>query len=317
MKNQNTKENLIHWLGRRSSLPFVPHLDLGIFQKMKFTPFVYQHKEIEEITASWDYSYLDSKIGIYEVDVCVSADHTFPSGKGPHDPDRYRFVSIPLSECLNRMRGNSKDFYFNAEEKYYLYQAPGILLEKLTSKIDMAEYIPSSVIDRNFWLSSMGNITPIHYDLKDNYLVQLLGTKRVLMWNPSCYHELEFNAIGQTNDRTSRLNPVDKQSVLSSKIPSVEVYEHRLSPGQVLYIPLGWPHFVYTESLAVSVNYWWDPTFVLELSKAVQSVTTRGADMKSILDEIVFNSRPDLQVMINGMQKDGGFNVLLEKFLVS
>jgi hypothetical protein len=302
-------ENLVDWV-KAKPLPKVSALTPTVFEENGFRPFVFEDQNIKSITDSWDLDYYNSKIGHVNAQVYVSADGTFPGGKGPYDPEKYRIVQMELSECLSRMNGLRSDFFLTPSEKYYLYQAPGDLLDKLSASIDLSRHTPSPVGERNFWLSSPGNITPIHYDLNDNFLVQLSGVKQVLVWSPQCYEGLRFNPIGDTHDRQSRINPKDEELLNSSGVTTLPVYAHTLTPGQVLHIPFAWPHFVYSETFATSVNYWWDPQFVKDVIIALQlSATPESVEMA--IEDLVFKSRPDLRAMITGIQRDGGFTALL------
>ena len=312
-----TSENIIHWVNQYSKIPIVESIGTDTFKEMNFSPFVYENKSLKSITSTWDQNYFNSKIGHIKVDVYVSADGTFPGGHGEFDKNKYRIINITLSECIKRMNRQVNDYFLNVNEKYYIYQVPGNTINELLpdlSQLDSIQVIQSKT-KKYFWLSSPGNITPIHYDLSDNFLIQLTGVKKVLCWNPSNYNYLDLIPIGQNHDRQSRINPYNLTSYKKSKLSEIETFKHDLLPGQILYIPLGWCHYVYTETFACSMNYWWRPEFLESTISLLNKTDPFNVITKTFSEEINKN-RPELLYLFNAFLKNGTINDVLSQNLI-
>jgi hypothetical protein len=275
-------------------------------------PFVMRDAAIKRDTGAWTSDFIRQRLGDMPVNVYVSANGTFPGGKGPYDPTQYRGQSMPLAECLDRMAGVDAPRFFNDAERYYLYQAPAVQFDGLVEDIDLSRYMSDEVVSRNFWLSGAGNITPIHYDMVDNYLVQLMGRKRVLLWAPSHYDKLEFNPIGTTHDRQSRIDPTQRDGSAWPAVPALPVYVHDLIPGDVLYIPYAWPHFVYTEQFSASINFWWNPGEITRLLQAVSQAES-PLEQAGLIHQYLGAHRPELQPMLAGLAADGSLDILLSR----
>ena len=95
------------------------------------------------------------------------------------------------------------------------------------------------------WVAPRGATTPLHYDRHPNYLCHVVGRKLVYLWPPDT--EIPRNAP-----------PAENTSPLDAAASIVEGCELRadLRPGDVLFIPEGWWHYVVTPITSVSVSIW-------------------------------------------------------------
>ena len=111
------------------------------------------------------------------------------------------------------------------------------------------------------WLGSPGVHTPLHYDTYGtNVVVQLQGNKRWQLW-------YNTNAKFMENGKQRPLRvPYEESSVFTSFDPLKDIsaepdFDIILNPGDVLYVPRKFWHFVSTcskdeESLNMSCNMW-------------------------------------------------------------
>ncbi|WP_309661373.1 DUF6065 family protein [Sphingomonas sp.] len=103
------------------------------------------------------------------------------------------------------------------------------------------------------WIGPQGTFTPLHHDLTNNLIVQIVGRKRVVMASPAetpkLYNHLHvFSEIG---------NLTDPQLDLSAypKLGDVRLLELVIEPGEVLFVPIGWWHQVEALDFSVSMTY--------------------------------------------------------------
>jgi hypothetical protein len=110
-----------------------------------------------------------------------------------------------------------------------------------------------------FWFGPAGTITPFHHDLTNNFMAQIIGRKRVKLIAP--YH------LPKLYNERHCFTPVDARVIDLQRFPlmaDVPVLECILEPDEILFLPVGWWHYV--ESLDVSVtiattHFRWDNDF--------------------------------------------------------
>jgi hypothetical protein len=307
-----THSNLLDRLTNAKPLPVLSGQAVQSGEDHGAQPFVFSDADILRETRAWTPEFVERQLGETPVSVWVSATGMFPGGRGPYDPKQYLSKQMPLSECMSRMRGVSASRFFNDKERYFLYQASVGHFEELVGEIDMSRYLREEVLSKNFWLSGPGNITPIHYDLFDNFLVQLMGHKRVLLWAPSHYSKLQFNPIGTTHDRVSRVDPTRRDDDAAREVENLSVYVHDLLPGDVLYIPFAWPHFVFTQEFSASVNFWWNPRAVAQLLRVLPQTRSPG-EAAALIRQHLGTQRPELLPMLAGLVADGSLPALMSR----
>jgi hypothetical protein len=114
-------------------------------------------------------------------------------------------------------------------------------------------------LETNIWFGAKGCKTPLHYDYdKENFLVQIMGRKRVTLFSPRD-SEFLYPAIGDSHPHCSRVN------VFSPDMSAFPLYERaksrqllfEIGPGNILYIPQGWWHAIESLDVSISINTWW------------------------------------------------------------
>lgn len=142
----------------------------------------------------------------------------------------------------------------------YLAQYPVSYFPDMSSFIKPIPYYSQLItrITRNeplLWLGPKGAVSALHYDPMHNFVVQLEGSKRWTIF-PSSQHELLYIPSPTHHE----FSPIDLQN------PDLDAYprlaeadrtEFSLRAGEVLFLPMRWPHHVLTESNAVTLNFWW------------------------------------------------------------
>lgn len=143
----------------------------------------------------------------------------------------------------------------------------------------------------NVWFGPPWTISPLHHDPYHNILCQVVGKKYLRLYSPHDSAKLlprrkDEPAPHLAHRDTSPINPstigeeqpqetIDMSNTSSIDVGAMElspdedwneVYpgihevpylECLLEPGDALYIPIGWWHYVRSCSVGISVSFWW------------------------------------------------------------
>lgn len=109
---------------------------------------------------------------------------------------------------------------------------------------------------RMIWMGPKGCISPLHYDPLDNLLMQIVGRKAVKLLP----RNVPASSVGAGDEygqqyNTSSLN-MDQVDHLPEDVQS-QLLHTVLEPGDALYIPYQWWHYVRSLDSSISVNAWW------------------------------------------------------------
>jgi hypothetical protein len=97
------------------------------------------------------------------------------------------------------------------------------------------------------WFGPAGTVTPLHHDLTNNFMAQIIGRKRVRLIAPC--------EVNQLYNHRHCFSPVDGRAPDLQRFPAmdgVQLLDCELAPGEILFLPVGWWHWV--EALDVSVT---------------------------------------------------------------
>lgn len=102
------------------------------------------------------------------------------------------------------------------------------------------------------WIGPAGTFTPLHFDLTNNLIAQVVGAKHIVMAPPSetqrlYNHHHVFSAVRDLTDEAQlQRYPLAR---------SAQTYEFDLEPGDALFVPIGWWHQVTALDFSVTLTY--------------------------------------------------------------
>ncbi|XP_052234433.1 tRNA wybutosine-synthesizing protein 5-like isoform X1 [Dreissena polymorpha] len=225
----------------------------------KRRPIVLRGVDIGPCVERWTVDYLASKGGDREVKIHVSK-----TSQMDFINKNFMYRSLPFSELVKRASKTKQEEYFAEEtEKYYL-RALGddprkdiadirVQFPNLASDINIPPFFP----EEKFFSSVFRIASPdlqlwTHYDVMDNFLIQVQGRKRVVLFSPSSVNFLYMNG-----DKSEVLEIDTVDTFRFPLFSKAERYEVILEPGDILFIPALWFHNVISLEFGVAVNVFW------------------------------------------------------------
>ena len=110
------------------------------------------------------------------------------------------------------------------------------------------------------WLGPKGTVSPTHRDPTHNLLVQAVGSKYVRLYAPSQERAMYLFAdpkranAARADPRAALEEAHARRFPEFSRAPFSDAV---LEPGDALYIPPGWFHYVQSVTSSFSVSFWW------------------------------------------------------------
>ncbi|MYM30351.1 cupin-like domain-containing protein [Duganella sp. CY15W] len=201
----------------------------------------------------WTFDYLAAQLGDREVEVQFgrNADPDYELNSMSHKR------RMPFGEYVAMVRdaGVTNDFYMTANNDGHNRDA---LRELMSDLPPLTEYLQEGS-NGFFWFGPAGTITPFHHDLTNNFMIQIAGRKKVRLIAP-CDTPKVYN-------QRHCFSPVDGRNIDLQRFPmmaDVPVIDCVLEPGEILFLPVGWWHFVEALDVTITVStthFKWDNDF--------------------------------------------------------
>ena len=120
--------------------------------------------------------------------------------------------------------------------------------------------------DTRLWIGSAGTCSGLHSDLKDNVFAQISGRKRLILV-PLRETHLVYPFVD--NIANSMVDPDHVDTARFPRFLAASVRTCVVGPGDVVYIPRGWWHYLRSGSPSISINHWFGPPVPSEVFLAV------------------------------------------------
>lgn len=202
----------------------------------------------------WNLEFLSLRYGDKAVEIQSRRD-----SNGGYELDKARHqTKMRFGDFLNWIGGGvtSNDKYLTAYNDSYNRSA----LEGLLSDIPgIPGYLDPQSAGGFLWIGPKGTITPFHHDLTNNLLAQVVGRKRFVIASSA--------EISRVYNDEHCFSAVDVRHVdlrVHPAMADVRLIEFDLSPGEVVFLPVGWWHYVESLDFSISVsftNFLWNNDF--------------------------------------------------------
>lgn len=140
---------------------------------------------------------------------------------------------------------NSSKSQRNAEALGLLHPDLGFLDEFLVRNVQYES--------GQMWIGPAGTLTSMHHDLTNNFIVQLVGRKRVTLV-PAADVSRIYNSFMVYSD----IPDLEAPGIDDAKYPllrDLKRYDVLLNPGDILFMPIGWWHQVKSLDFSVTITY--------------------------------------------------------------
>jgi ribosomal protein L16 Arg81 hydroxylase len=191
----------------------------------------------------------------YLAEICGDVQVQIMAGR-QSDP-RYELNSeshkreVKMSEYVGMVRdgGPSNDYYLVANNSFFDLPETQALLSEVPQ---LPEYLDhSDSAGRVFlWFGPAGTITPLHHDMMNVMVAQITGRKRFTLIAPE-QTPYVYNHIGVYSEVDCGKPDYSRHPLYGQTTPTTFVLE----PGDVLFIPVGWWHYVEALYTSIIVSY--------------------------------------------------------------
>jgi lysine-specific demethylase 8 len=214
--------------------------------------------------SAWTPEYLKQRLGETPLTYWVSRDGIFGV-----DPDReLEIEEMTLARFLDRLAAGPGP---DGKRHYLRRHAMKALFSALRTDFEPPAYFDyRRLVSENLWIGAKGHITPVHYDLAHNLLIQVRGRKRLVLFRPEdadCLYPNRFFSYSPHFSQIPDLDTIDLERF--SRYPGATPIACTLGPGEMLFLPACWWHQVWSLDEAISINYWWAPPLLERLTPLV------------------------------------------------
>ncbi|KAI7832051.1 hypothetical protein BX661DRAFT_179726 [Kickxella alabastrina] len=111
-------------------------------------------------------------------------------------------------------------------------------------------------VETNVWIGPCGTVSPLHYDQFDNLFAQVVGYKYFRLYSSAESDNLYPHSKESLLGNTSRVDVEHPDFEKFSAFEKASYVECVVKPGDLLYIPPRWWHFVRALSVSASISMW-------------------------------------------------------------
>jgi len=213
---------------------------------------------------AWSLAHLEERVGDRMVSVAASPTKVFHYGS--KDFSRMQTREMRFRDVIRHIAAAADQ---SGERLYIMEQ------QQAGRRLSFAEAYPEladdlvlppgietgELLQVNLWVGEAGNVTPLHFDIENNFLAQIIGRKRVTLFDPGQTGYLYPNGSRSCLNNTSQVQLLAPDFDRHPRFRQARGVECIVNAGEMLFIPPFWWHQVESLDPAVSINFWWKPQF--------------------------------------------------------
>lgn len=142
----------------------------------------------------------------------------------------------------------TNDYYLTARNEFFNRPGPKVLLKDIEV---FTEYLRETSGDGIYlWYGPAGTVTPLHHDSMNIFMAQVQGRKQVKL--------IPAAELGCVYNHFSVYSQVDITRPDLAQFPrfrDANVIDVELAPGEVLFLPVGWWHWVKALDRSITVSF--------------------------------------------------------------
>lgn len=197
-------------------------------------------------TRQWSLDYIRLKAGFRTVPIEIGSKYT---------EDNWTQKLMTINDFINKfILGSQNQTGYLAQHQLF-DQVP-----ELRNDIAIPDYCclgNSEDVDINAWFGPKGTVSPLHHDPKHNFLVQVVGSKYIRLYSPAENSKL-YPHDTFLLENTSQVD-VENPDVVKFPLFNEALFsEAILRPGEMLYMPPKYWHFIKSLYISFSVSFWWE-----------------------------------------------------------
>lgn len=162
-----------------------------------------------------------------------------------------RYQEIRFTEWLDALLAGSPP------PSYLMFPLAEILPD-LLEDLRVPSFCPAAPwTQTRFWMSPQDTGSPMHHDLPDNLLAQVIGRKRITLVPSADSWRMYRYPLTSHLPQCSRIDVEKPDPARYPRFEKARRVVVEIGPGDLLYLPRLWWHQVRSLDFSVSVNHWW------------------------------------------------------------
>ncbi|KFD49444.1 hypothetical protein M513_09711 [Trichuris suis] len=166
---------------------------------------------------------------------------------------------MPLHQFVATYFGENESGDVGYLAQYDLFEQ----IPELRNDITVPEYCclvcDADNVDVNAWFGPKGTVSPLHTDPTDNLFAQVMGAKYICLCPPDD-SDMVYPIESGLMRNTSQVDMAEPDFDAFPNLQKARVYETVVGPGDLLFIPRGWWHYLKSMTTSFSVSFWFRPS---------------------------------------------------------
>lgn len=115
-----------------------------------------------------------------------------------------------------------------------------------------------ALLEVNLWIGYAGATSNLHFDPADNLLCMVKGTKRIRLYGPDQSARVyQAPVLRECNELHSPVDVADPDLARFPRFRRAKFRTVDLRPGEALFMPAGYWHYVRSGGFNIAINFWW------------------------------------------------------------